>query len=176
MPAEDATLEEAHDLIAQVRGELTQKEEQQEITTLIVDGQLTATGGTVTAPTLITTDTWTDTGAMATGWSKTGYFKYSLLNNGWVGVAAKLTPDGTATNKPDGSTILSAANGLPAAYRPVTNKLVAAYVDIQRLDAVHTTNSNGIALSFITDGSVQCFGVAATATSMICHASFPITF
>jgi hypothetical protein len=141
-----------------------------------INKALTATGGTVSVPTLITTDSWHDTGAMASGWSKTGYFKYTLLPNGWVGVAAKLTPDGTATNKPDGSTILSAANGLPSAYRPATNKLVAAYVDIQRLDSVHTTNSNGIGLSFITDGSVQCFGIAATATSCIVHAAFPIVF
>jgi hypothetical protein len=170
------TLDQAEEDIADLRGDSSTKEEFQEITTLIVDGQLTATGGTAAAPTLITTDSWNDTGAMASGWSKTGYFKYTLLANGWVGVAAKLTPDGTATNKPDGSTILSAANGLPAAYRPATNKMVAAYVDIQRLDSVLTSNSNGIGLSFITDGSVQCYGVAAAATSMVCHASFPITF
>jgi hypothetical protein len=169
------TLDQAEEDIADLRGDSSSKEEFQEITTLIVDGQLTATGGTAATPTLITTDSWTDTGAMASGWSKTGYFKYTLLPDGWVGVAAVLSPDGTATNKPDGSTILVAANGLPAAYRPSTNKLIPAYCNALRTGAVGTATESA-ALSFITDGSVQCYGIAAAATSCIVHASFPISF
>ena len=168
MATESYSLEQAEDDIAQVRGELSQKEEN-----LTITGQLTATCGTVSVPTLITTDTWTDTGTMATGWSKTGYFKYTLLNNGWVGVAAKLTSDGT--NNGDGTTILVAANGLPSAYRPATNKLMPAYCNSQKIAAGSNNESAG--LSFITDGSVQCFGIAATSgTSIILHASFPIAF
>jgi hypothetical protein len=140
-----------------------------------INKALTATGGTVSVPTLITTDSWHDTGAMASGWSKTGYFKYTLLPNGMIAVACLLTPDGTATNKPDGSTILSAANGLPAAYRPSSNKLVAAWCNALRTGAVGTaTESAG--LSFITDGSVQCYGVAAAATSFALHGVFPASF
>lgn len=172
MATETYTLDQAEEEVAALRSDAAAKEEQQEITTLIVDGQLTATGGTTAAPTLITTDTWQDSGALASGWSKSsGYFRWTLLSNGWVGVAINIAPDGT--NSTDGTTILTAANGLGPAYRPATNKLVAGYVDVQRLVG---SNSEAAGLSFHNDGSVACWGIAGGARSVILYGSFPIGF
>jgi hypothetical protein len=110
---------------------------------------------------------WTDSGSLTAGWGKgSGYFRWKLILPGVVGIAVKDLTVGTTTT--DGTTILSAANGLTG-YTGSTNKRLSAYVDIQRLDAVHTTNPNGVALSFITDGSVQCYGVAASATILSCY-------
>ena len=134
-----------------------------------VDSPMFANGGTINFPTLIQTDTWHTLTSFATGWSVGGYCKYTLLPDNAVRLAFQaLTPDGTATNKPDGSTILSAANGLPAKYRPATNHRLAAFCDVIR------GPSEAPALQFQTDGSIQCFGIAAASTRVDFYADMPI--
>ena len=167
MAVDTYTLEQAEEDIAQLRGDVSQKEEN-----LTITGQLTATGGTAGSPSLITTDTWHDTGALQSSWGKgSGYFKYQLLANGMVAVAAKdLNCSGATVT--DGTTILSAANGLPTGYQPAANHTVPAYADVTRVAS--GSNNESAALKFVSDGSVQCLGIAAAATLVSCYAIIPI--
>jgi hypothetical protein len=158
------TLEQAEEDIAELRGDASQKEEN-----LTITGQLTATGGTAAGPTLITTDTWHDTGAMKSSWGKgTGYFKYKLLADGNVQIAAKGLTTGTVV---DFTEILSAANGLPAGYQPTTSKHFPCYTD--NIKAGSATFEVA-ALLFAADGSVQCLGFNTSATVAHCYAIMPI--
>jgi hypothetical protein len=113
-------------------------------------------------------DTWHDTGSMTNGWGKgTGYFKYRLLLPGVVIVAAKDLTCTTATVA-DGTTILTAANGLnPNSYQPAANHIVNAWTDQTRIAVGSNVESCG--LKFITDGSVQCLGVGGSATTLNCY-------
>lgn len=166
MAAETDSLEQHADEIAGLRGQVSMLDE------YISTGQIVATT-TAAAPTLIVTDTWHDTGAMTgTGWGKgSGYFKYRLLPDGTVMVAAKdLTIAGGAAVA-DGTTILSAANGLPAAYAPVTNKIIPAYSDVLK---VNGGAFEAAAFKFVNDGSVQCLGFSTAATTADCYAVFPV--
>ena len=174
--AEILSLEQHADEIAQMRGELAQKEEQQEITTLIVDGQLTATGGTAAAPTVITTDTWHTLTGFVTGWSVGNYCKYKLIENNAVRLAfSGLTPDGTLTSKADATTILSAANGLPAGYRPATNHRIVCFCSDQRTSPdAGATGLSSPALMFLTDGSIQCFGIGNHSLRVDLYCDMPV--
>jgi hypothetical protein len=113
---------------------------------------------------------WTDTGSMTgSGWGKgSGYFRYKLLMAGVVVVAVKdLTISGTATVA-DGTTILSAANGLNSGYRPGANQIRNAWTDEERIAVGSNVESCG--LKFVTDGSVQCLGIGPVATTLNCAA------
>lgn len=111
--AEILSLEQHADEIAQMRGELAQKEEQQEITTLIVDGQLTATGGTAAAPHTILTDTWHSLGSLA-GFTVT-VGRYRFTSDNCVELDIAVTGGGSNANA------VTFANALPSGppnYRP----------------------------------------------------------
>jgi hypothetical protein len=106
------TLEQAEEDIAQLRGDATIKEEFQEITTLVVDGTITAAGGTSSSPTLITTDTWHSLGTL-TG-ATINVAKYKLLSIGFVYIWIDIT-FGVST----GVSTLTFSNSLAAAYQPL---------------------------------------------------------
>ena len=92
-----------------------------------------------------------------------------MLPSGWLGIAFKDLVPGTDT---DGTVIFSAANGLPAAYRPANNHRVVCLHE-------HAPRQSGAAfemaaLEFETDGSIQCFGIAAAATRLDLYAAIPL--
>jgi len=113
-------------------------------------------------------ETWHDLTTMSAGWAIGGHAAYTMLPNGWLGVAFKDLTPGTDT---DGTVIFSAANGLPAAYRPANNHRVACYTNILRAGG---STAEAAALEFETDGSIQCFGVAAAATRLDLYAAIPL--
>lgn len=142
---------------------------------MVMTGALTSTAGTVTNPTLITTDNWNDFGAFSTGWSRgtNGYAKYTLLPDGWVGCAFNNIAT-AGTQVADGYAILAAAQGLPATYRPVTAKRVNIYAD--RIKTLGATSYEAPALVFNTDGSVAIEGIDSTATRIDGNFAFPVSF
>ena len=109
-------------------------------------GQVTATGGTAAAPTLITTDTW-HTMTLQNSWSAgSGYAQYRMLPDGNVQVRLQVTV-GTATN---GTTVWTAA----APYAPSTAPgaqyfpvIVVAGATAAQLDTPQFRMSAGGALS-----------------------------
>ena len=115
-----------------------------------------------------TVETWHDLTTMSNGWTIGGHAAYTLTPDGWLGIAFKdLVPGSDA----DGTVIFSAANGLPAPYRPANAHRVVAYTSIQRASGA---TSSSAALEFETDGSVQCFGVAAASTRLDLYAVIPL--
>jgi hypothetical protein len=138
---------------------------------LTVGTQLTATGGTITNPTVVTTDTWHETGGLESGWGKgSGFFKYTLLPNNMVAVCAQGLTIGTVA---DTTPILSAANGLPPAYQPTTPKSLVA--DTNNIKAGSATYENA-RLTFNTDGSVIISGFNLNATYCNLNGIFPLGF
>lgn len=138
-----------------------------------IDSPLFSNNGTPAFPTFITTDSWHNTGAMTASWGKgTGFFKYKLLpGDGMVMVAAQGLVPGTVA---DGTTILTAANGLPAGYRPSTNKPVVADTNYLKTAPVGTGSFENARLNFNSDGSVQCSGFGTAATFCNCYGTFPL--
>ena len=113
-------------------------------------------------------DTWNAMGPMSAGWSVGGHASYTMLPNGWLGVAFKDLVPGTDT---DGTVIWSSANGLPAAYRPSNSHRVVAYTNTLRTSGASFEMG---ALEFETDGSIQCYGIAAAATRLDLFTSIPL--
>jgi hypothetical protein len=141
---------------------------------LIVGTQLTSTGGTAANPTVVTTDTWHDTGSLTASWGKgSGFFKYTLLPSNMVAVCAQGLTVGTVS---DPTTILSAANGLPAAYRPTTAKPLVADTNFLKTAPVGSGSFENARLIFNTDGSVSVTGFGLSATFANCYGVFPLGF
>lgn len=116
---------------------------------------------------LVPGDTMHDMGTMTAGWSKaTGFIKYTLLLPGVVGIAIK-DLQCTGATVTDGTTIVGSGQGLPSGYQPATNKTLVAYCDVLRI--VSGSNNEAAALRFINDGSIQCVGIAASATIVSCY-------
>jgi len=116
----------------------------------------------------LVTDSWHTMPAMSAGWTVGGIAKYRLTPFGDLQVAwQNLTPSSVA----DGTTIW-AASSLPSAYQPAHTERVVCYTDNQRLNGA---NTEGAALLFGTDGSIQCFGIAAAATRVDLFATIPLT-
>ena len=113
-------------------------------------------------------ETWHDLTTMSNGWSIGGHAAYTMLADGWVGIAFKDLVPGTDT---DGTVIFSAANGLPAAYAPANNHRVVAYTNTLRVSGAAFEMG---ALEFETDGSIQCFGIAAAATRLDLYCTLPL--
>jgi hypothetical protein len=100
-------------------------------------------------------ESWHNMPAMSGGWSNS-HAKYRLTSEGNLQLSFRNLGPGTDT---DGATIWAAAS-LPAAYQPVSNKRIACYSQALRTGAA----AEAAALEVITDGSVQCFGIAAAST------------
>ena len=108
-------------------------------------------------------DSWTETGALTSGWSKSGgsgYLKYKKTSDNSVALTAfQLTPGTVA----DGTTLL-AAGGLPSAYQPVHSHRIPVFASTQALsnDPGATSNNNETpAFVILTDGSIQCYGISS---------------
>lgn len=110
-----------------------------------------------------------------TGWSVGGECEYRLTVENEVEIRFRnLVHDGVTAN-PDGTVILSSANGLPSAFRPSSARRAAAYCNQIRVIATGPpTTSSMAALEFETDGSIQCYGMAQAATRVDCYACLPL--
>jgi hypothetical protein len=113
-------------------------------------------------------ETWHDLTTMSNGWSIGGHAAYTMLPDGWLGIAFKDLVPGTDT---DATVIFSSANGLPAAYRPANTHRVVAYTNTLRVSGAAFEMG---ALEFETDGSIQCFGIAAAATRLDLFTAVPL--
>ena len=113
-------------------------------------------------------ETWHDLTTMSGGWTIGGHAAYTMLPSGWLGIAFKDLVPGTDT---DGTVIFSAANGLPAAYRPANNHRIVCYTNTIRVSGAAFEMA---ALEFETDGSIQCSGIAAAATRLDLYAAIPL--
>ena len=110
---------------------------------------------------VLTEAAWTDFGTYSAGWAKVGgaNYRFRMIFGGpaaglvMVQMQNLNASSGTTTN---GTTILSAANGLPAGYRPG----VASWIPV-RCD---NEGSQTSAFMFGPDGHVECWGIGATAT------------
>jgi sugar (pentulose or hexulose) kinase len=112
------------------------------------------------------TDSWHDVGPMSASWAKSGgFFKYSLLMPGVVAIAAQALTPGTVS---DGTTILTAANGLPAGYLPSHPAQLVATTNFLKTAPVGTASYEPAWLEFEVGGSVQCFGFGLSATFANC--------
>lgn len=112
-------------------------------------------------------ETWHTMPAMAAGWTIGGHASYTMTPNGWLGVAFKDLVPGTDTD----GTAIWAAGSLPAAYVPANNHRVTAYTNTLRVSGAAFEMG---ALEFETDGSIQCFGIAAAATRLDLYAAIPL--
>lgn len=100
----------------------------------------------------------------ATGFSVAGAASYRLCASPPNTVQIHLRNiayNGTGTST-DGATILSAANGLPASYRPSSAQRLAATANLLRQPSAGVFESCAIEVE--TDGSLQIFGLANGAT------------
>ena len=98
-------------------------------------------------------ETWHSFGSMVAGWSNS-VGRYRLLPDGCV--AVQFQNIGVPATKPaDFTTIITAANGLPAAYQP---SIICRYASYWNPGG----GSESAGLVFNTDGSIQVFGVAST--------------
>jgi hypothetical protein len=116
----------------------------------------------------IVCDTWHDMPAMANSWAIGGHAQYRLdpLGNLQVSFKDLVPPAGPV----DGQTIW-AAGSLPSSYQVANSHRVAAYTAIQRASGA---TSESAALEFETDGSIQCFGIAAASPRVDLFTTIPM--
>lgn len=125
-------------------------------------GPMTATSGTASSPTLITTDSWQNM-TLQNGWSSAGaYARYRMLPDGNVQVQFQIS-GGTITN---GTVIWTAPAG-PPSYQPSTAPgiqyfpiIVASGASAAQADTPQYkmgTNGN-LSVSFIPSGTTQIAG------------------
>ena len=102
----------------------------------------------------------------ATGFAVGGAASYRLVASPPNTVQIHLrniTYNGTGTST-DGAVILSAANGLPASYRPNSAQRLAAWSNLLRQPSAGVFEA--VAVEVETDGSLQIFGLANGATRL----------
>jgi hypothetical protein len=118
---------------------------------------------------------WHSLSGFATGFSVGGEVRYRLtVENELEFHCRNLVHDGV-TADPDGTVVLSSANGIPAAFRPPSARRFSVYCNQIRVIATGPpTTSSGAALEIETDGSIQCFGLAQAATRIDGYACLPL--
>ncbi len=158
MAIDPYTLEQAESDIADLRGQVDALEEFIATVQLTVTGPVTATGGTPTVPSVISTDNWNVVPSLNAGWGST--LAYTLLPlNDLVAVYAHLTC-GSATTA-DGTTICS----FPPAYRPQNlTGWLPMMTDVLRQTGTGASEASGLTVG--ASGVVQCQGIANAATWM----------
>lgn len=100
----------------------------------------------------------------ATGFSVAGAATYRMVASPPNSVALHLRNiayNGTGTST-DGATILPAANGFPASYRPSSAQRIPAVTNLLRQPSTGVFEGCGVEVE--TDGSLQIFGLANGAT------------
>lgn len=134
-----------------------------------VPAKVLVQGNNLTAVVSAVAESWHDLVGFATGWSVSGFAKYRLNPvNGCLDIAIRnLAHNGTTAN-PDGTIILIAANGLPAAYRPASARRLTAWTDFLRANGA-AFEAAGLELE--TDGSIQCYGMAVANLRVDCYMS-----
>jgi len=117
----------------------------------------------------ITIGSWTDTSSMANGWGKgTGYFKYCKLTIGglsFIFIDAQSLTTGTVA---DGTQIVTTA--LAGSFQPATQQVFTAYCDDTKAGVHNTTSIAGVAemsaLTLNADGTIHCYGIQSSATTV----------
>jgi hypothetical protein len=104
---------------------------------------------------------WANFGSFLNGWGPVTTAHYRLALGGIVHVQMQNLTVGTTANN---TTILSSANGLPAGFRPG----MVIYKPV-RCDVTATQEPS---LRIDVDGSMNCFGIGATATRIDVEFSF----
>ena len=108
--------------------------------------------------------------ALINGWSSGSFQKYTQDALGNLVVSFKdLVPGTTA----DG-TKLWGAGAIPSYLQPATDRRVVAYCN--GLQNNGSSMAESAALEFLTDGSVECFGVDASASRVDLFATIPVMF
>lgn len=144
------TPEQAENDVASLRGQVDALNEFQQIgtiegpttltggltvDTLDVTGAITATGGTVSSPTLIHTDSW-HAGSLSNSWTTTsGFFQYRLTIENELQISASI--NGPSSSTVNGVTIIT----FPSGYQPLsthtfpvaTNLLPSSFTSIPRM-------------------------------------------
>jgi hypothetical protein len=113
----------------------------------------------LTSPNSTAADSWHNITGLANGWSigSGGYFSYRFnLDRRSVKISVRNVSVGSNA---DGTTIFSSA--IPSSYRPMTNQRVLVGTDVMRVSGGNTESSE---LIVITDGTIQCQGIASAAT------------
>lgn len=109
-------------------------------------------------------DPWNDSPAMTNSWSKgsTGYFKYKKTNDNSVAVTLFNIAPGGGANNADGNNIL-APGSIPGSYQPAHSHRIPVFASTQAISndaGASSGNDETAAIVFLTDGSVQCFGIS----------------
>ena len=170
MAIELYTLEQAEDEISELRGLVDRMGE-----VLGASGVIITIQGTLAAvdPVNGGPETLHSLSGFATGFSVGGSVQYEMLPFGnYVSfVARNIAYNGTGTST-DGATILTVANGLPAAYRPSTAKRLAATANLLRQPSAGVFESCAVEIE--PDGSLQIYGLANGATRIDCHGIYSL--
>lgn len=116
-------------------------------------------------------ESWHSLTGFAAGWAiGSGSAEYMLTPMNELKIAIRNLSPGTTTT--DGTTILSSANGIPSAWQPATARRFPVAVNILRQASAGIFE--GAALEIETDGSIQCYGIAAAATRVDGYAILPL--
>jgi hypothetical protein len=118
---------------------------------------------------------WHNLSGFNAGWSVGNSVRYRFTIDNMIEIAINdLVHDGVTAN-PDGSVILSSANGLPTGFKPTLGAVrYPVYCNQLRvLVAGPPTTTEGAALEIEADGSIQCFGMAQAATRVDGGFRFP---
>lgn len=133
---------------------------------IIIDGALTATGGTASTPTIIETDTWNDmTPGLLNGWTVTSsqVARYRLMPDNSVWIVADLTP-GTLTG---GTNVWTTPSGppsyVPASTQPLPCITVSSTAAAQAINAYFTIQAH-----------LQCHNMVANQTRFIINSRYPL--
>jgi hypothetical protein len=98
-----------------------------------------------------------------------GHAQYMLNANGELVLSFKILTPGAVSD----GTVIFPSGSLPANYRPVGLRRVAAYTDVLKISA---GNYEGCAIELETDGSIQVYGLNAAASRLECYVAIPIAF
>jgi len=118
---------------------------------------------------------WHNLSGFNTGWSVGNSVRYRFTIDNMIEVEINdLVHDGVTAN-PDGTVILSSANGLPTGFKPTLGAVrFPVYCNqIRVIAAGPPTTSSMAALEIEADGSIQCFGMAQAATRVDGGFRFP---
>jgi hypothetical protein len=134
--------------------------------TVQVQSPMTATAGSASAPTLVTTDTWHDmSGGLLNGWTVTGgaVARYRLMEDNSVWIMADLSP-GTLAG---GTSVWTVPAG-PPSYVPAAQQFVPATL-VTTTAAAPTTDH-----WFSVQAHLQCHGFSTGDSRCLINARYPL--
>jgi len=107
--------------------------------------------------------------SMANGWSVGQTAKYRLNGDGDLQIVFRDLICGTTT---DGTNIWNAGS-LSGNYLVAAPRRIVAYTSLQGLDGA-SNRTEGCAIEFEPDGSIQVYGAAVASGRLDCHATVPL--